>query len=956
LYYNELEGVTKGMLGRESMSASVQEMEPFTFLRTKLHRPRVSHDLVPRPRLVERLHRSLDRKLTLICAPAGFGKTTLACMWLQDCPCRAAWLSLDENDNDLRVFLSYFVAAIQTVFPDACPTTLGFLHAPQLPPLDHIATTLVNDIADLPEPPSTGSGPSFILTLDDYHAIQDNTVHELVAAVISNLPRHAHLVLASRVDPPWPLASLRVGRQMMELRADDLRFTLDEARAFLERVVGAKLTSEAVATLEGRTEGWIAALRLAALSMRGETDHAAFVQSFKGTHRDLTDYLTTEVLSQQPQPIQDFLLRTSILDRFCAPLCDTIIDEGPITKDESLQSTRDVPSSFVAGPPSLSQAILDELDRANLFLVPLDYERRWYRYHHLFQELLRRRLQAQLNEEDLASLHSRASAWLRDNGLIEEALRHALTAGDLEGAAQLVENSRHDLLNREDWPTLERCLNQLPEAVVRERPALLLARAWVLDLHYQISGIPRLLQEAEACLSTDSGAWSESEMRSVRGEIDALWSLVLYLGDEGQRALESAQRALERIPVAYAFARSFAVLILALAHQMTGRARTAVGTLSEFLAEAGTQPDTIVARVLIGQIYVHMLEGNCHQAAQALDQLQLVTSKARLTVSMVVAHWLLGRISYEWNNLEAASQHFSSVFELRYGAQYIMVHDSMIALALTHQTQGMPEKSEDTLAALRRFALDIGITQRLHEIDSFEASLAVLQGHVQGAIRWAETVNSDMPTAIFLFLELPIVTKARVLIAQGTDASLREATQLLQELLAYAESVHNTYHQIGLLALLALAYQAQRRTESALEALERSLRLAQPGGFIRTFVDLGPTMAGLLYQLAEGGVAPEYVRQVLAAFPEARAEGDPVHQIRQASRAALVEPLTRRESEILVLLARQLTNQEIADSLVISPLTVKKHTINIYQKLGVNSRAQAVAQARALGILPLDGD
>jgi LuxR family maltose regulon positive regulatory protein len=430
----------------------------------------------------------------------------------------------------------------------------------------------------------------------------------------------------------------------------------------------------------------------------------------------------------------------------------------------------------------------------------------------------------------------------------------------------------------------------------------------------------------------------------------------LYLGDEGQPALESAQRALERIPFAYAFARSFAVLILALAHQMTGQARTAVGTLGEFLADASAQPDTIIARVLIGQIYVHMLEGNCHQAAQALDQLQLVTSKARLTVSMVVAHWLLGRISYEWNNLEAASQHFSSAFELRYGAQYIMVHDSMIALALTYQTQGMPEKAEETLTALRRFALDIGITQRLHEIDSFEARLALLQGDVQGAIRWAETVNLDMPIATLVFLELPIVTKARVLIAQGTDASLREATQLLQELLAYAESVHNTYHQIGLLALLALAYEAQRRTESALEALERSLRLAQPGGFIRTFVDLGPTMAGLLYQLAEGGIAPEYVRQVLAAFPEARAEGDPAHQIRQASRAALVEPLTRRESEILLLLARHLTNQEIADSLVISPLTVKKHTINIYQKLGVNSRTQAVAQARALGILPWDRD
>jgi LuxR family maltose regulon positive regulatory protein len=329
----------------------------------------------------------------------------------------------------------------------------------------------------------------------------------------------------------------------------------------------------------------------------------------------------------------------------------------------------------------------------------------------------------------------------------------------------------------------------------------------------------------------------------------------------------------------------------------------------------------------------------------------------RLTISTVVAHWLLGRINYEWNRLEAASQHFSAVFELRYGGQFMMVNDSMMALALTYQTQGMAEKRDDALASLRRYALEAGITDRLYEIDSFEARLAVLRGDLLQATRWAETAGLDILPARVVDLELPAVTKARVLIAQGTDASLREAAQLLRAVLVRAETTHNTYHQIGTLAHLALAYQAQGQAD-ALEALERSVTLAQQGGFVRTFVDLGSPMAGLLYQLAERGIAPgavgEYVRRVLAAFPKAEGEGEKIRRIRETARAELIEPLTERESEILLLLARNLPNKKIARELSISPLTVKRHTINLYGKLLVHSRREAVARARALGILPPD--
>jgi LuxR family maltose regulon positive regulatory protein len=419
-------------------------------------------------------------------------------------------------------------------------------------------------------------------------------------------------------------------------------------------------------------------------------------------------------------------------------------------------------------------------------------------------------------------------------------------------------------------------------------------------------------------------------------------------------------RAEESIPFAHTFARSTVTVFLALAYQMNGQARSALRKLDELLPEARARSETSIAGVLQGVLYIHLLEGNFHQAAQVLYQLQQVATRARLTFSMTIADWALGRINYEWNHLEVAKQHFNSVFELRYGAFSMMVNDSMVALALLYQAQGRPEKRRETLAALRGFDQEIGILERLLELDSVEARLAVDQDDLQAAIRWSKTMPLDMPTGYtFVILELPIVTKARVLIAQGTAASLREAVGLLQVLLARADSTHNTYRQIGILAHLALAYQAQGLSDDALRALERSVKLAEPGGFIRTFVDLGPEIAALLYQLAERGVSPDYLGQVLATFssPDDADSGNSILSIRgrtQVPDPLIVEPLTRREREILKLLAQDLSNQEIAQALVISPLTVKRHASNIYAKLGVSGRMKAVAKAKTLGLLPSD--
>jgi LuxR family maltose regulon positive regulatory protein len=893
-------------------------METPVFLQTKLQRPRVDDDLVSRPRLIEQINRGLERPLTLVSAPAGFGKTTLLSAWSQGKDVNASWISLAENDDDPRIFFRYFAAAIERVFPNACDDFLPLLNAPQLPPQDYLATKLVNELAALPG--------KFVLVLDDYHFIQAETIHQLLTTLISNLPSQMHLMIATRKDPPFPLSLLRGRRQMLEIRAVDLRFTPEEAKIYLEGVLGEELDHNAVSSLTNSAEGWITGLRLAALSMQGQADLKVSVDILEGSSAFyVREYLFNEVFSRQRQEIQDFLLRTSILNRFCAELCDAVISA------------------------SNSHILLEKLGHPNLFLVYLDVERKWSRYHHLFRDMLRHRMKRTFGQDKINELHRRASAWYGTRGMIEEALNHALAAEDMDSAVQLIERSRHELLNAEDWSTLERWLNKLSDEVVRERPALLLARAWTFELRYQAARIPPILQEVETLLGAEDAVWTDAKVQDARGEINALKSCIYFTKDESARALKSALVALEQIPVAHTFVRSIAIIILALAYHNSGQSSMAFRELNAFLA--GARSETIIARVLIAQIYIYMLQGDLYQAEHFLNQLHQVTDKTRLTISKVVFHWLSGRINYERNDLDLASKHFSAVFELRYNAQFIMVHDSMIALAMLEHAQGNPEKKASALTDLRKFSLERGITDKLPEIDFVEARLALHSDDVGRAIQRMQSIPSDIPSLMLVFLEIPIISKTQALITQRTDASYQEAAQLLEELLAFVKAMNNTYQEIRILACLAQVYQAQGRTKEAQDALEHSLKLAQPGGFIRTFVDLGLKMAELLNQFADRGFKTDYIHQLLAAFsgqPQIIGKQRPVKALANDD---LVEPLTRREREVLELLGKWLSGKEIAQELVISPRTVKKHTSNIYGKFGVKNRMQAVEKAKDLGLL-----
>ncbi len=557
---------------------------PGSLIQTKLHQPRSGSDIIPRAPLLERLNAGLAGNVTLLSAPAGFGKTTLLAEWLQTIERHSAWLSLDTNDNELRIFVHSLTTALQIVFPDALQATASLLQAEQFPPADRVATLLINDLADVSE--------DVVLVLDDYHLIHNSDVHTLLDLLIEHRPLPLHLVLASRSDPPLPLARWLARGHLNGLRRDDLRFTLEETQAFLSRVLGSVAAHETAVALQERTDGWIAVLRLATLSLRGTPDQAAFMHRLRHySDRNVSSYLVEEILSQQAPAVQELLLQTSILEQFCAELCTAILGSDASHKQV--------------------QATLDWLERSNVLIIPLDERQGWYRFHHLFQQLLQQRLQARISTEELATLHRRASVWYAAQGLIEEAIKHALVAGDLSGAAQLVEAQFLWALEQEQLAQMEHWLGLLPEEQIQGSPGLLLARAWNLQARGQLKDLPRLLTTAGQLLDTRGRGTSDPDdqhSRIIRALLAIFWSLYQFFTGQIQASLQSARSALEWLPPSQEFVASHARFFLALSNQASGHEDVALFELNKALREQSAHVND-TARLLFAQAAVYLTAG-----------------------------------------------------------------------------------------------------------------------------------------------------------------------------------------------------------------------------------------------------------------------------------------------------------------------------------------------------------
>jgi LuxR family maltose regulon positive regulatory protein len=862
----------------------------------------------------------------LVSAPAGYGKSTLLACWLEASDMPSAWVSLDQNDNNLHLFLAYFLDAVRTLFPGAGQNTEALLNAPNLPPLTVLAHSLINDLDQIEH--------SFILVLDDYHTISDQTVHGLIAELLQHPPAPLHLVLSSRFDPPFALARFRARSQMGEIRVGDLRFSPEETGAFLEQLIGEPVDGIATASLEEKTEGWVTGLCLAVLSLRHRSDFDHMVTSLPVESRYVTDYLFAEVLSNQPEEIQDYLLATAILDRFCASLCDAVCVPG----FRSLECKRG------------GRDFLKWLEKSELFVIPLDDQGRWFRYHHLFQKLLQSLLKDRVNRDDILALNSRASRWFAENNLVDEALQYALAAGDLSAAAQLVEQNRHTLLDEDKGRILEKWLAQLPDELVSQRPELLLAKAWVLKFQFMLWAIPPILNAIEALIDEESKELS-------RGELDLFKGICLFWEGQGVRATELLARALERIPAENIGIRNDAEIYFAMSSQMIGQGKPAVYTFRKKLYNEKSE-GTRKTRLLGSLIFIHLLSGELVQADEAVRQIKDMAIRVNNRYVEAWASYLGGLIHYQWNNLDTAGHHFSQAVGKRYYLGAYSDIDSYAGLSLSYQAMQQPDKANEMMSRLMEFAQESGNPDFLPRARSVQARLCLLQGDLESADRWLEATDFSFDTGtMYCWLEVPRITQCRVLVAQGTMTALREAKEKLREHLEFSQATHNTPKTIEILLLQAMVCQKQGQTDEALAVLEHAVALAWPGGYIRPFVNLGKRMADLLRHLLQHGKAVDYIGRILAAFESyesvnGRDESSPQSEQQLWMRnQALDKSLTNRELEILSFLAQRLQNKEIAARLFISPETVKKHTSSIYSKLDSHNRQQAVTKAYRLGIL-----
>jgi LuxR family maltose regulon positive regulatory protein len=888
-------------------------------LQTKLYIPQARvANLVPRSRLIERLNEGLHRtpSVTLISAPAGFGKTTLISDWLHQSKVPTAWLSLDEGDNDPTRFLTYLVAALQTlalstaegIAPNIGEGVLGVLQAPQPPPTDSVLTTLLNEIITIPD--------NFILVLDDYHVIEAKLVDTVLTFLLDHLPPQMHLVIATREDPPLPLARLRVRGQLTELRAADLRFTPAEAAEFLNPVMGLDLSAEDIAVLEERTEGWIAGLQLAALSLRGHQDATRFIQSFTGSHHFVLDYLVEEVLHQQSENVQTFLLRTSILDRLCGPLCDAVLFD----------------------PAASGQATLEYLERTNLFIVPLDNERRWYRYHHLFADLLRQRLHQNAASstrdevEDVTQLHSRASVWYEDNGLEIEAFQHAAAAHDIERAERLIEGEGMPLQFRGAGAPVLKWLESLPKTVLNARPSLWVTYASTLLFGGQHTAVEQKLQAAEAALQATA---PDGRTTDLLGRIASMRATLAVIEHDVETIISQSRRALTYLHPNNLPVRTATTWTLGYAYQLQGDRAAASQAYTEVIARGKSFGDsiyTIAATINLGQL----------QAAN--NQLSLATRTYRRVLELVgdppqpiacEAYLGLARISYQWNDLDTAQQHGQQCLQLTRQMESVDTFASYgVFLAYLRLAQGDVPGAVAILDEAEAFIHQHNFEFRMPEVAATQVLTLLRQGHLTAAAHLAEAH------------ELPI-SQARVHLARG-DAS--RALTVLEPLRQQMEVKGWQDEQLKVMVLQAVAYDAHSEADKAVQILSDALALAKPGGFIRIFVDEGLPMARLLYKALAQGVEPAYIRRLLAAFPVAEPEQATSWPLR-GPESEWVEPLSEREREVLHLIAEGLTNQEVATRLYLSLHTVKVHARNIYAKLAVTNRTQAIAQGRALGIL-----
>jgi len=878
-------------------------------LKTKLYIPAARSGLVSRSRLIDQLNQGLSRRLILIAAPAGYGKTTLLCDWVAHCGCAVAWLSLDEGDNDPARFLTYLISAVQTIDANFGRDIVTALQSPQPAALADWLPVLINQLDDISKP--------FVLVLDDYHLLTAPEIHQTLTFLLDHQPPQLHLAIATRKDPPLPLSRLRARGQLIELRQADLRFTPEETAAFLQHDMGVTISSADVATLANRTEGWIAGLQLAAFSLRDKADVSRLIRAFGGSHEYLVDYFAGEVLAQQPEPLKTFLLQTSILDRMCGDLCEAVTGQ------------------------THGQHLLEQLYHTNLFVVPLDTERVWYRYHQLFRELLRKQLQHEAAEQ-IPELHRRASQWCAAHALIEEAVEHALAAHDEDALGRLLDDHAEALFLRGEHVTLMRWIAALPDAQRQARPALGALQVILLSAAGRNQEAEFILREVDQALT---GLDEDSpQQRQLLSRAAAAHTVAATLHDDPQTILFYARRALDLAPDKTSW-RSGVLLARSSAHFLLGDLTACIKCLSEAMDIATAWNNSMLRLAVMPRLaHMYWMQGQLNQAGQicqaGLDYIdQRGLARSPLSDNLLIT-W--GAILCERGDLDRSADFIRRGLESSQAGQVILTqhfaYRSMVRVCLAqHDWSAAAEylRLAEALAPDRNISI-----QHTSSLIGLKAQLLIQQGRLTEADQVLRAFGDQSGG------EIPLTHHGRLYLSQAqlhlVQGDWPAADRTLDRLFRFSQASGQRRWVIPIQILRAKLCLLRQDLPQALAALEMALEQAEPEQFIQDFLDEGESIGPLLHEAIRRNVKPDFARHLLKRQSSDRPVAPPID---------LVEPLSDREIEVLKLVAEGLSNQEIATQLYLSLRTIKFHTGNLYSKLGVKSRTEAVAKARALNLL-----